>query len=141
MKSETILHLINQKQNIILESLSQKLTDNYTDSDIIDIINSTRKNNLFFNGAIVDKMLDLIQLLNDEDNILNLELDEIGTVYQKLIEIHPYDISIFESMYYFYDSVLDRPEEIKEKMLDRIKHIKDKVNSIEQYIMKDNEKS
>lgn len=137
MKIEFILHLIDQQQDVILKILSQNLVDNYTDKDILHTISDAKRNNLFSNSAIVDKILDLTQLLNDKENILNLELNEISTIYQKLIEIHPNDISICESMYYFYDCILDRREEIKDKILNRIKQIKDKTNSLEQYIMKD----
>lgn len=127
---------IEKIEDSVSHILNKKLSKSYNDNEILQILSEINEKYLFSNAAIINKTLELLQLLNDDSNVNDVNLEKIGTLYKKLIKSAEFDVSIYESAYYYYYAVLDRPEEIKDSVLKGINKIKNKLNEIEGNVLK-----
>jgi hypothetical protein len=88
------------------------------------------------NSAISCKVADLCQLLNEENNFKDISLDQIRIIYEAIIDIHPYDLSFYESLAYYLINVLDKPEDAKKVLTEGVSKIEDKMNSLKEILQK-----
>jgi len=100
-------------QQILTILFEQSLGEDYSDENILNFIRQIEKNNLISNSRLVKKVADYLQLLNSPENCDQVSLEEIGKIYATLIELNPDDISYYESLAYFTDSVLGDSIEAK----------------------------
>lgn len=129
MKIKEIIEKIIKDHQQIRTILDRPTQPGGQDKDIISFLKLAFKSGLSANSSLADKIADCLQLLNENQNFEQIELEEIGKLYDELIRVHPYDIALYESAYFFFDTILDKG--------DRARQILDEgINKIEAVIIK-----
>ncbi len=131
-----ILRIIRESQDRVFALIELGIQEPLKDKEILDILSKISGKYQFMNSALACKALELIQLLNDEENIEQFELSEISELYEKLIRNSPMDISIYESAFYFEDSVMGNSVKAKKIIKDGIETIEKVAISMNRIIAK-----
>ena len=93
------------------ELLDTSVTVESDDRTIMAFYRVVLDGNLEANTAVANRVLELAQLLNVQDNYEQFDLEEIPRLLKKLIELEPYNLEYYESLALYYDVVLDQNAE------------------------------
>ncbi len=107
---ESIISAQKKAKKIIEHQISSE----YDDSKIISFFSLIETESLYANSSVAEKVADYLQLMKDEINYKNVDLAEIKSIYENIIDMNPYDISFYESLGWYLHNVLDQEEEAKE---------------------------
>ncbi len=90
-----------------ITALLKELKDSFTDNEMmIQRLNSIDKG-FYFNSSIINLLCDTLQMVNDADLLKQFTLQDIEKLYEQNIELNPYDISFYEDLAIFENSVLN----------------------------------
>jgi hypothetical protein len=120
---EKIILINNQVKNILLN----KIEENYLDEDLLKFLEISENEHLLANPEIVKKVAVCLQLFNNEKYYNQVSLESVKELYSLLIDISPYDISLYESLGYFLDNVLGETDNAKQVVSLGIEKISSKV--------------
>lgn len=93
--------------------IEHQINSEYDDSKIISFFSLIEKESLYANSSVAEKVADYLQLMNDELNYKNVDLQDIKSIYENIIDMNPYDITFYESLGWYLHNVLDQEEEAK----------------------------
>lgn len=125
---------ILEEQNKVITILEHKISENYTDEEIIALFERIDNSSYFLNSAISKKIADYLQLLNEKNNYESVSLETIKRIYEGLIRINPTDINLFESFAWYLDSVMDSSEQAKLLLMKGINNIETKIKNLKENI-------
>jgi hypothetical protein len=108
---EIFVSQITSSHEKVKSALEHGLNIEYTDDEILSFFGLLNESSLFVNSVISRKVADYLQLLKNESNYNKVSLEQIKKLYQNLIEIHPFDITFYESLAWYLYNVFDAKEE------------------------------
>jgi len=95
------------------EVLEYEIGDTYSDKSILSFFEFIKSKGVLANSAVQKKVADYLQLLAEEENYKSVSLEQIQNIYQNLIEINPYDISLYDSLAWYLNNVFDSNKQAK----------------------------
>ena len=104
---------ILQYQKLVSQVVDYGIGTQYDDRNLIEFFVKVDKDMIFIDSAVARKVADFCQLLNEAKNFGGATLPEIEEVYRSLVNAHPFDLSLCESLATFLNNVQDQPQQAK----------------------------
>ncbi|NCT75944.1 MAG: hypothetical protein GXC78_15500 [Chitinophagaceae bacterium] len=134
INTKEFLNEILSIQKQVSLGIELKIDETYNDSELLSFFSFVQKEKIAASSTISEKIADYCQLLQEEKNYKNIPLEMIYEVYKNASINNPFDISLYESLSYYLDAVLDKPEEAKRVLVTGIKVVEEKLNEVKDYL-------
>lgn len=134
INTKEFLNEILSIQKQVSLGIELKIDETYNDSELLSFFSFVQKEKIAASSTISEKIADYCQLLQEEKNYKNISLEMIYEVYKNASINNPFDISLYESLSYYLDAVLDKPEEAKRVLVTGIKVVEEKLNEVKDYL-------
>ncbi len=134
INTKEFLNEILSIQKQVSLGIELKIDETYNDSELLSFFSFVQKEKIAASSTISEKIADYCQLLQEEKNYKNIPLEMIYEVYKNASINNPFDISLYESLAYYLDAVLDKPEEAKRVLVTGIKVVEEKLNEVKDYL-------